>query len=492
MGTEIKKEKLVSVVMSTYNRATTYLPGAIQSVIDQSYQNWELFVVDDCSPDETESVVKDFIKKDSRIKYIRLRSNFGKDTRPKNEGILQSKGEYITYLDDDCTFYKHHIERLVDEIEASHVDVVYCEMVIKDITKPDDVGQKGIAMDFDAQYLLKRNFIDTSMMLHKREAIYAIGGWDETLPRFVDWNVCVRMMKAGMKFHWVPEVLTTYYVHPNNSATAHPVPMRRDPVYGVLFEPTFDPAGCYIYLDYLLNDKPEEKKPRVAVFTLSYDRKEYTEHFWLSINDTAEYPFDWFVIDQGSKDGSPELLQSLVDSDYGVVKKIIYSPDNKGITGGSNILIDEIKKGAYDIIIKADNDCQFMTKGWLSSIVDLWRRNHKLYMSPYIEGLVDNPGGAHRVGYAFIGPYFIEVTKHIGGILAAVDASAYDSFRWTDQFLHGYQDTEASHDFMKQGFMPMYLPLHRITHMDGTEGQKKKFPEYFERRKKEKTQVYKS
>ena len=69
------------------------------------------------------------------------------------------------------------------------------------------------------------------------------------------------------------------------------------------------------------------------------------------------------------------------------------------------------------------------------------------------------------------------------------DSSAYETFRWRDNKLHGDQDTEASFYFRKAGFMPCYYPKHRICHMDGTKGQWEKYREYFERRDEEKRTV---
>lgn len=483
------KNTLVSIITSTFERPLA-LRRAIESVLKQTYQNWEMIIVDDYSSSYDFHMLQKDFSDEPRLRFIQLEKNHGKDTKPKNTGIIASRGDLICYLDDDCEFGVHHISRLVGEIQVSGADVVYCDMTLVD---PQGNRGPGIAMDFDAQYLLKKNFIDTNMVLHTREIVFSVGGWDETLPRFVDWNLWVRMMKWGAKFHHVPEKLTLYHISPNNSAVKHPVPTHRDPYFGVLFEPTFDPAGCKIFLQYLYDGKDDEivnreAFPNVAIFTLSYDRLEYTSRIFKSMKDTAGYPFDWYVIDQGSKDGSAEFLEDLFEKDDQFVgfKK---SEKNLGITGGSNECIDAIARSHknYQIIIKIDNDCAFTTMGWLETVVDLWKRNHKLYTSPYVEGLVHNPGGAQRVGYAHIGPYFVEVTQHIGGIFAAIDARAYREFRWKDQFLHGNQDMEASMAFRKQGFMPMYFPVHRVQHVDGTEGQQEKFPEYFERRKQEKT-----
>jgi hypothetical protein len=81
-----------------------------------------------------------------------------------------------------------------------------------------------------------------------------------------------------------------------------------------------------------------------------------------------------------------------------------------------------------------------------------------LYMSPYVEGLRDNPGGALRKGFGKVGLEYVEVTNHIGGIFAFISAKAYDDFRWTDEMKHGNQDVEASAYFRELGYMPCYYP----------------------------------
>lgn len=478
----------VSVVMSTYNRAERFLPQAIESVLSQTYKDFELIIVDDCSTDSTQQVVESY--QDERIRYIKLDENSGSDTKPKNVGISAAHGKYIAYIDDDCEWYSYHLEILASHLDNNpSVDVAYCDMILYNADDPTALPSKGISLDFNSQFLLRRNFIDTSCVIHRKEMAYNVGGFDQTLPKFVDWNMWVRMMKWGARFDHVAVVATKYYVHNQAKSVRVKTKSWVDPITGMtMFEPTFDPSGCYIHgLSYLFDQKvaEREKKPKVAIYTITYDRLEYTKEMHQTMRSSTEYPFDWFVFDNGSQDETPDWLAGS-DAEY-----IHLSPDNKGITNASNHLVEEIMKRDYDIVIKVDNDARFMTKEWLETIVDLWKRNHKLYMSPYPEGLVSNPGGAPRVGSAYIGPYLVEVTMHIGGFVAAIDAHAYKNFRWSDQFLHGNQDTEASMSFRKMGYMPCYIPIHRAFHMDGTVGQHKKFPQYFERRKKEKTSSYK-
>jgi len=460
--------KPLSIITSTYNRSDYFLPRAIRSVLRQDFKDFEYLIIDDHSTDGTEALVRSF--KDPRIRYIRLKNNFGSDTRPKNVGIKAARGKYIAYLDDDCAYRLGATRLLFEEIEKGY-DVVYGDMWLVPGKGVDIHPQLGIANDFNAQFLLSRNFIDTSVAMHTKKIIEKVGGWDESLPKFVDWNLWVRMMKAGARFSRVSGIAIDYAVHKQAKSQKVKTKTWQHPTFGTMFVPTFDPPGCCWRVGEGLN-------PRVAIFTLTYDRIKYTKRMFSTMKRSADYPFDWFVVDNGSKDGTPGWLAK---------QKVEYfaSKTNLGITGGSNRALDMIfDYGGYDIIGKVDNDCEFQTIGWLKDIVDLWKRNTMLYMSPYPEGLVANPGGGERVGCAEIGPYFVEVANHVGGLCAFIDAKAYKNFRWKDKFLHGNQDAEASITFRNMGYMPCYLPKHRVLH--NTELQQKELSDYFERRKLEK------
>src|SRR6185312_6023174 len=118
---------MISVVISTYNRPDR-LKKAIQSVIDQTYTDWELIVVDDCSTIDIHNLVAGYVVNlpDNKIKYVRLDKNFGNDTKPKNTGILKSKGEYVAFLDDDNSWRPDHLQALVNEMENyDDADLVY-------------------------------------------------------------------------------------------------------------------------------------------------------------------------------------------------------------------------------------------------------------------------------------------------------------------------------------------------------------------------------
>jgi glycosyltransferase involved in cell wall biosynthesis len=463
--------------MSTYKRPEM-IKRAIKSVLSQTYTDWELIIVDDRSKDNTKDVVESF--KDPRIHYIEISRHFGCDTKPKNEGIKASKGEYIAFLDDDNEFRPDHLAILLKEFEKDPtLSLVYGDRWIV-----DDKGvippQLGMTSDFDPLTLMTRNFIDTSDVLVKRQALFDVGGFDERFNKYVDWNVYVRMLKMGKKFKRVPTIITNYHLHEDMKSlkvrTKHDAP-------GV-FIPEWDAYNCEIELPYL---GKEVKEPKVAIYSITYDRIEYTKKSFKSLKETAGYPFDHFIVDNGSTDETRSFLVDYVPPE----RRLIHG-ENQGISRASNQVVDMIKEKDYDIIVKWDNDCIGLTKGWLLKMVDIWKSNRMMALSCYVQGLVDNPGGAQRIGYGTLKGELVGIAKHLGGICHFVDAHAYDVFRWDeDSFLHGVQDMEFSQYLQFHGFSMGYLENYYVSHGPvNTAKQKDDYPEYFERRIKEKQTRY--
>ncbi|WP_053990070.1 glycosyltransferase family 2 protein [Mangrovimonas sp. TPBH4] len=110
-----KKSPLISVLMTVYNREK-YIAEAIQSVINSTYQNWELIIVDDRSKDNSVAIAKSFEEKDERIKVYVNEKNLG-DYPNRNQGASYAKGKYIKYVDADDLIYPYGLEQLVYYME---------------------------------------------------------------------------------------------------------------------------------------------------------------------------------------------------------------------------------------------------------------------------------------------------------------------------------------------------------------------------------------
>ena len=122
---EKKDHPLVSVVIPCYNQAI-YLSEALDSLLQQTYQNWEAIVVNDGSPDDTENVALGYVEKDKRIKYL-CEENAGPSSA-RNMGIKYAKGEFILPLDADDLIKPEYIEIAIDTFDKNpSIKLVYCQ-----------------------------------------------------------------------------------------------------------------------------------------------------------------------------------------------------------------------------------------------------------------------------------------------------------------------------------------------------------------------------
>jgi hypothetical protein len=207
-----ENEPLVSVCMPTYNRADLLLERSIPSVLAQSYQHFELVIVGDgCTDDTAERIA---LLNDPRIRFVNLpyRTVYPPDPAhrwmvtgvpPRNLAGELARGRWIAPLDDDDEFSPEHIAVLLRAAQEGHFEMVcsrfastapYHEPILG--RYPPELGQ----FCFQATiYMTDLRFFEADMR-----------AW--ILDEVEDWNLCRRMMDAGVKIGWVDQVLTT--MHP--------------------------------------------------------------------------------------------------------------------------------------------------------------------------------------------------------------------------------------------------------------------------------------
>lgn len=487
----VQEEKipLVSCIITTFNRSER-LKKAIESVIDQTFEDWELIIVDDASVDKTKKVVEKYMKKDSRIRYIRRNENWGSHSRPKNDGGLSARAELIAYLDDDNIWLKDHLMVLYKALEASpRLHMVYGDRWLIDDEKKMPKAQ-GIAFDWHPAILPTKNYIDTGDVLIRKSVLEKLGGWDESLKKFADWNLWVRFAKAGFTAERVPMIISEYHIHPFMAQLRHQSLVGQD---GRVL-PTFSPDACKVFPEKTIYPSPP--KTRVAVLTLSWHRLDYLKETIASMREKAGYEFDHYLV---LNEYTEEEEQWAKDNNF---HHVILNKENVGCPAAYNQGIDAIKNGspAYDVIVLTDNDVKFKTDNWLSEVVDLFERTTKLVVSPYVEGLRDNPGGSPRVGFAeaglpprgYIGEHYLGFVRHMGNIVQALPASFFNNWRFdTNTFKHGTQSFQVAGAAFSRGFALAYMEKIYVEHLHTTAKQEVEKPEYFEELKKAKQEKYK-
>lgn len=203
------EKELVSVVIPTYNRETM-VGNAIKSVLNQTYQNIEVIVVDDASEDHSEDVVKSF--KDSRIRYVRLEKNSGV-SRARNVGINEAKGRFIAFQDSDDVWYENKLYEEMQEMQSDeNCQMVFCKYECKNsnyrVVPTEDDFSLSQGKDGLLKVLLGGNKIGTPTVLIKKEILQKAGMFNEAICTLEDWELFLRIAKEG-SIRFVKQVLVT-------------------------------------------------------------------------------------------------------------------------------------------------------------------------------------------------------------------------------------------------------------------------------------------
>lgn len=149
----MNKNISVSVILPAYN-SSSFIGETIDSVLNQTFKNFELIVVDDGSTDKTKEIIEEFIKKDERVKYF-YQKNSGGPSKPKNFGISKAKGKYIAFLDHDDIWISDKLEKQLSsfkENKSNNLGIVSCYVkTFEDedilIKRKDSCGDKALLLN---------------------------------------------------------------------------------------------------------------------------------------------------------------------------------------------------------------------------------------------------------------------------------------------------------------------------------------------------------
>lgn len=221
------EEPFVSIVLPTFNRAAS-LPRSIHSVLEQTHTNFELLVVDDASTDDSEAVVQRFA--DARIRYLRQEYNKGA-AAARNAGIQHARAGLIAFQDSDDEWLPDKLARQVARLlEAPpKVGLVYCAYCRLSAEGPPSRFPPGHVQPKEGDIhraLLRESFVGTPTILVRRECLDAVGGFDEQLPRFQDWELMIRL-SARFEVGFIDEALVRAHDADANISAGHDDALER-------------------------------------------------------------------------------------------------------------------------------------------------------------------------------------------------------------------------------------------------------------------------
>ena len=210
----------VSVIISAFNHEE-YIADSINSVLNQTYQDFETIVINDGSSDKTEEIIQDIVNQNiDKITFI----NHSFNQRPKlsgNQGVALAKGEYIAWNDGDDIWYPTKLEKqikLFDQDKKREIGIIYTygrNIVESSKRRRGEFWSIATSMDVFKQLFASAFFFKISMVV--RKSVYTkVGIINEKYPYCADYEFMLRVAAAGYNFDYVPEVLVGHRIHDSN------------------------------------------------------------------------------------------------------------------------------------------------------------------------------------------------------------------------------------------------------------------------------------
>jgi len=206
---------LISVVVATHNHAH-FLPECLNSIKTQTYDNYELIVVDNGSTDNTKEVIESLAWDKLRYYY---QNDTGSVAGPRNTGIKLAKGEYIAFLDSDDLWYKEKLQEVAKALKNNPgIDILSHNLIQRKNGKIGSIMREGPSKKDMFKHLLTINCLAGSAAMVKRDILLKIGGFDENkdFVHVEDYETWLRIAYKGGKFFFIDKILGEYRLHDSN------------------------------------------------------------------------------------------------------------------------------------------------------------------------------------------------------------------------------------------------------------------------------------
>jgi glycosyltransferase involved in cell wall biosynthesis len=267
------KTAQITLIVPCYNQAR-FLDEALRTVFNQSYEFWECIIVNDGSTDHTAAIAKYWVEKDGRFSYV-YKKNAGLSSA-RNTGVKLSKTSYILPFDSDDKLHLDFLQKAMDVLSKNqNIEVLS--------TRVQHFGVKNNVLElpkYSYEKLLIRNcFIACSIF--KKSTFDRVGGYDENLKSFEDWEFWIRALKDGGHHYEINEVLYYYRKHKSESLSNR---FRKDKefyesIYDYVYKKhrslydQYFPNFILLYADYVELEAFSDKVKRNFMFKIYHSVK---------------------------------------------------------------------------------------------------------------------------------------------------------------------------------------------------------------------------
>jgi GT2 family glycosyltransferase len=366
-----KLRPLVSIVMPIYDTPEAFLRACIDSVLSQTYDNWELCIADDASPSDIIEVVKEYAAKHTNVKWTRLEKN-QHIAGSSNEALKLAAGEFVALLDHDDLLMPNALFEMVSALNGSpKADFFYSD----EDKIEDGVGrlEPFFKPDWSPEFLKSCNYITHFSMLRK-SIIDKIGGFRLGTEGAQDWDLFLRFTEQTQKVVHIPKILYAWRKSPTSTAqSADSKPyaylnqrsvlreaVRQGPISASVFD---HPSRGFWRVRYQIVGNP-----KVSIVIPTKDNFELIKQCIYSIIDKTSYAnFEIVLVDSGSTD--PQVLDfyksKLVVNNNAKVHN--WKAKQFNFSAACNY---GAKQATGEYLIFLNNDTEVITCDWIESLLE--------------------------------------------------------------------------------------------------------------------------
>lgn len=316
-----------SLIMPTFNRGYC-IADAIDSVLQQTHNCFELIIVDDGSTDNTSELISDRYREElslGKIRYFK-NSELKGVCGARNTGLKKSQNDWIAYVDTDNQIRPHFLKTFAQAIiEHDAVKSFYSEFCRR---------QDGFVVGtyFDEQKLSQGNYIDLGVYVHHRSCFEKLGGFDTELKRLVDWDLILRYSRENPP-HYVRNILMDY----NNDENPNRISRKE--------------SGIKARIAII---KKHKLRPTVTVAIPCYNQENFiAEAIDSAISQRGDFETEILISDDGSTDGTRDVIEHYL-SKYPMKIRSIGDGINRGISGNFRRCFHEAS-GEYLAVLEGDD-----------------------------------------------------------------------------------------------------------------------------------------
>lgn len=317
-----------SVIMPTYNRKR-FIGKAVQSVLEQTYQNFELIIVDDGSSDGTDEYINNCYKKEierGKIKYF-YKSNAGV-CKARNYGLERASNEWIAYCDSDNAMFPNFLEAFKTSILANTKKKCFYAQFQRMSTLC------CVGSPFDYSKLMIGNYIDLGVFVHHCSIYKKLGGFDENMTRLVDWDLILRYTKKYSPIY-LDCPLLLYNDIDDHARITNNVNYAKN-------------------LAYLQSKLKGQNLIKITTMITTYNHEKYIRQAIESaVQQRGNFIHEILISDDASTDSTPQIIQEYAQR-YPYLIRDISSKKNLGISGNMKKCFREAT-GKYIAVLEGDD-----------------------------------------------------------------------------------------------------------------------------------------